>query len=195
MEQKTAKIITVLNAQSSFPAKDGNGVWYKHGVIFEGSSDVWELLSKAPTCQDFIPGQEATFTIEQGKNQNGYAFKKIRPVKAGASTGSGGKGFGGGKSLQKSPETEAMIVLQSCFAAVCNLNAQSSTRDIKSIIIDTNTAFEWIVKKAKAHASKGEPTAQPATAQPQPETAAAPAPVVIPSPPPSIGADEDDLPF
>lgn len=196
-EQKTAKIITVLNAQSSFPAKDGSGTWYKHGVIFEGSSDVWEYLTKTPTCTDFTSGQEATFTTEAGTNQNGYAFKKIKPVKA--NSGGGGKNFGGGKSFQKSPETEALIVLQSCFAAVCNLNAQSSTRDIKSIITDTNTAFEWMMEKAKRHvAPKPDVATTPVAKQPAAvsnPTPVAPPVVAQPAAPPTMDEDSDGLPF
>lgn len=194
MSEIKAKIVAVMPKQREFNGT--KGTFYIHGIVYEGSSEVWEYTSDKPTCEDFVQGQEATFTIETGTNAKGYPIKKIKPVKA--NSGGGGKNFGGGKSFQKSPETEALIVLQSCFAAVCNLNAQSSTRDIKSIIIDTNTAFEWMMKKAKAHVEKGATTAQPVqqpAAPQQPAAVSTPAPVAPPAQPITQPEEDDDLPF
>lgn len=120
MNEVTAKILKVLENQGSFAAKDGSGNWYKHGIIYEGSSQVWELLNRTPNCTEFKEGEEATFTTETKQNGQ-YVNNKIRPVKTASSAGGFKPGFkssGGGGFKAKDPKTERLIVIQSVFAYV-----------------------------------------------------------------------------
>ena len=209
MNEVTAKITNVLENQSSFPAKDGSGNWYKHGIIYEGSSQMWELLNRTPTCTEFKEGEEATFTTETKVNGN-YTNYKIRP-KSAAPSGGFKPGFkpsgGGGGFKPKDPKTERLIVIQSVFAALCN-KTQGSTVTTDQVWTATKKIYDEMMSLAaiphKTDAITPAPAVAPAPVveqapapvAPKPVAKkAAPAPVEQPNPLDQFDMGQDDLPF
>jgi hypothetical protein len=208
MNEVTAKILTVLENQGSFAAKDGSGNWYKHGIIYEGSSQMWELLNRTPTCTEFKVGEEASFTTETKVNGN-FTNYKIRPVKTAAPSGGFKPGFksGGGGFKPKEPKTERLIVIQSVFAALCN-KTQGSTITTDQVWAATKKIYdemmslaaiphksEAIVPAPVAPVVEVAPAPVPAPVVPKPVVKKA-APVVQPNPLEQFNNEEpDDLPF
>lgn len=211
MNEVTAKILTVLENQGSFPAKDGSGTWYKHGVIYEGSSQVWELLNRTANCTEFKVGEEATFTTETKQNGN-YTNYKIRPSKTASASGgfkSGFKSSGGGGFKPKDPKTERLIVIQSVFAALCN-KTQGSTVTTDQVWAATKKIYDEMMSLASTpHKSEAitpapvvapAPVAEPAPAPVAPKPVskkAAPTPIEQPNPLDQFSNDyeDSDLPF
>jgi hypothetical protein len=208
MNEVTAKILNILENQSSFAAKDGSGLWHKHGIIYEGSSQMWELLNRTPTCTEFKVGEEASFTTETKVNGN-FTNYKIRP-KSAAPSGGFKPGFksGGGGFKQADPNKERRIVLESIFQSICN-KTQGSTVTVDQVWSATEKIYDKLMSLSSIpHKSEGAVT--PAPVAPVVEVAPAPvpapvvpkpvvkkaAPVVQPNPLEQFNNEEpDDLPF
>jgi hypothetical protein len=210
MNEVTAKILTILENQGNFPARDGSGTFHKHGIIYEGSSQVWELLNMSPTCTEFKVGEVATFTTETKQNGQ-FTNNKIRPVKTAPAGGGFKPGFkpsGGGGFKPKDPKTERLIVIQSVFAALCN-KTQGSTITTDQVWAATKKIYdemmslaaiphnsEAIVPAPVAPVVEVAPAPVPSPVVPKPVVKKA-APVVQPNPLEQFNNEEEDsdLPF
>lgn len=197
MSEQKAVIISVTPL-GSYNFQDKTN--YKFGIIYNGSPDMWEYHTSKSSQTEFVVGQEATFTTEVKQNGQ-YTNRKIKPVKPQQQSSGPGfkKPFGGGG---KTPEQEKLITLQSIFSSLCNLNAQSQTRDVTQLTKDMYLVFDAMMKTAYTQ-HPSEKKAEGVAPAPQPQQVQHAQPLVqqqqyvAPQPmAPNHGFEEpSDLPF
>ena len=131
MENKKSKVTAVQENVRQYAGQ--NGTIYYHTIKFE-NGDSGQYGSKSQTCEKFITGQEAEYTIEAKVNGQ-YTNYTIKPVATSSF-------FGGGA---KSAKDDSLIVAQTCLKAAVDFNSNNPAATPQGVTEDAQIFFNWVM--------------------------------------------------
>lgn len=139
METRKSRVAKVIHNLKQFESKFGT--MYVHEVAFD-NGDKGEYNSKTDTCQKFVEGQEADYTIETTRTGN-YTNTKIKHLSPETSGNSGG-GFSGGKKSFAGNESFALSYAKDLACAHIEKGKEMKAEQVIQV---AEAFYQWLQSK------------------------------------------------